>query len=483
MTWTDATRKVAAKLEVQWDGTNWTNESVYLLTAQGDSSIQQVWQLIGGTGVTPPAAAAFTMSGASGRYSPFNTGGDLYTHIKDTHGYGAAVRFSVGYDDAGFGVYTYERVFTGVIETVQYTSTRDSRVTIRAVDASAALSQHRVSTLLTEGTTAGAYIGALATLAAVSSTDLDPGLYTIPYAWLDDEAVWTEICLLAQADGGTARFDRNGTLVFTNAETWDATNRHSFGVDRFKDLNFSSSWQNVYNRIAVVYADRVPVTSDTVFSLREGFIVLPKETYTFTATHKPAYGALTYTTTITDALGNSMGDAVTITTTPYAGRTEVSIYNDHTTIAAIVSAFSLDGQTLSGDDDHDYSLDAADSVIGNPATGAVKMFRCAGNPYVQTQAQAAFLAEMLRDRLKAARASYAVTAPGIPTLEPGSLVSVTEATTGVSRSCYVQGVTWSFGGGAFNGTYKLIDADGWAIYDNYFALSSSTLGGTHVLFY
>ena len=480
--WTDAVRKIAGKLEVQWNGSDWVDESAYLMDAQGDTSIQQIWQLMGGTGVNPPNTAQFTLAWADGRFSPFNEDSLIYDYISGNQGYGIATRFSVGL--WGGSSYAYTTVFTGVIDSLQISAGKNRQAVIRAVDQSAALSQNRISTPLTIETTVGGYISALATLGGVTSTDVDPGLYVVPWAWLDDEAIWTEMCLLAQADGGVIRFDRSGVLTFANAEAWVGVSpAHTFTVSLMKDLSFTGSWQNVYNRVTAVYADRVAVTSDTLFSLRDGVLITPGEAHTFTAQHKPAYSTLSYEATITDAMGEDLSASVSVVTTGYAGRTEVTITNNHSTAAALISSFTLSGQYLSGDDDHDMTMDAEDSIIGAPSAGEIKAFRCAGNPYIQTQAQAAFLAEILRDRLKAMRAIYSVTAPGIPTLEPGNAVTVVEAESGVNCPGFINAVTWTYANGTYNATYRVVDATGWYIESGYFEIGLSLLAGSAALFY
>lgn len=479
MTWTGATRKIAGKLEIQFDGTNWSNETAFMLNAQGSTAtIQPVWVTTGAINVSP-AQLTLTMMGADGRYSPFATGGTFYAYLATTHGYGIPLRFSVGYDDAGLGVYTYEYVFTGRIDSIMTTNATANQVTIRATDNSAWLQQYRMSTTLDQQLDAGAYIAKIATAAGITDTDLDPGLALIPNLWLDDEAVYNEICLLAQAESGYAMFDRTGTLVFENAETWaEKTSQHTFTVSSFRQLAFTSSWQNIYSRIVVVYADRALVAADEIFSLRQAQVILPGDSVTITAQHKPVYGTITYAITVTDYSGVDMTSDVTVTTTPYAQRTVVTFANGDTTKAAVVSTFTLTAMTLSGDDDHDVSRD----VTGSPLT-ETKTLRIAGNPYLQTEFQAAQLADMLRDRLALPRAVFTVTAPGIPTLEPGTMVTITEGESGVSRTCFITSITYGYANGTYGATYQAIDAGDWFPETTYFKLASSTLGGSAVLFY
>lgn len=484
MTWTSATRKIAAKLEIQWNGTTWVDETAFLISAQGSTpTIQPVWVTTGAISATP-AQLTLTMQGADGRYSPFATGGPYYAYLSPTHGYGLRLRFSVGYDDAGFGIYTYEYVFTGRIDAIMTTNATSNQVTIRAMDDSAWLQQYRLSTTLDQEMDCGAYISQLATVAGITSTDLDPGLCVIPNLWLDDEAVFNEMCLLGQAEAGYVMFTRTGVLVFENAETWAAkTSAHTFTVAGFKTLSFTSSWQSIYNRVVVSYADRALVASDEIFSLRAAQVILPGDSVTIVAQHKPVYGSISYTITVTDYSGVDMTSDITVTTTPYAQRTDITLANGDTTKAAVVSTFTLSAMSLSGDDDHEVTRDAPGSALGDPATGTVKALRLAGNPYIQTEFQAAMLADMLRDRLQYPRATFNITAPGIPTLEPGNRVTLAEAESGVSLDGFITGVSWTYSNGAYNATYQVIDGSDWYPAGTWFAFSSSTLGGTHKLFY
>ncbi len=481
--WTDGVRKIAAKLEVQWSGTTWTDESAYLISAQGGSPVvQPVWVTTGAVSVSP-GQVTLTMMAADGRYSPFNSGGPLYSSISPTHGYGTRLRLSVGL--WGGSSYTDEYIFTGRIDAMMTANAATGQVTIRAMDDSAWLQQARQSEPLTRDRDAGAYISQIALAAGITATDIDPGLCLIPDLWLDDEAAFNEMCLLGQAEAGYVMLTRAGTLVFENAETWATkTSAHSFTVGAFKTLSFTSSWQSIYNRVVVGYADRALVASDDIFSLRKAQVISPGESVTIVAQHKPVYGSITYSVTVTDYSGTNMTSSVTATVTATgAQRTTVTFANSNTYYAAVVSVFTLRAMTLSGDDDHEVTRDAAGSALGDPATGTVKALRLNGNPYLQTEFQAAMLADMLRDRLQYPRAVFTVNSPGIPTLEPSNLVTLVEAETGINRTAFITGITWTLANGAYNAAYQLIDAADWYPAGTWFAFGSSTLNGTHKLFY
>lgn len=481
--WTDGVRKIYARLLVAWDGSTWTNESDYLLSAQGNSpAFQPVWVTTGAVSVSP-GQVTLTMMAADGRYSPFNAGGPLHADISPTHGYGKRIQLSVGL--WGGSGYSYETIFTGRIDAMMTANAATGQVTIRAMDDSAWLQQARLSTQLAQDLDAGAYISQIAALAGITATDIDPGLCLIRDLWLDDEAAFNEMCLLGQAEAGYVMITRAGTLVFENAETWAAkSSRHTFTVSNFKTLAFNSSWQSIYNRVTVSYADRALVASDDIFSLRGAQTILPGADWTIVAQHKPVYGSMTYGMTVTDFAGEDMAADVSVTVVPYAQRTKVTVTNNNAYKAAVISVFTLTAMTLSGDDDHEVTRDAPYGALGDPATGTVvKALRLAGNPYLQSEFQAAMLADMLRDRLQYPRATFTIAAPGIPTLEPGDLVTLVESESGVDRTAFITGITWTLGNGTYNAAYQLIDAADWFPESAWFELDSSELGEADKLFY
>ena len=68
------------RLYVAWDGTNYIDESAYLIDAQGDVRyVAPYSSLVGGAGITDQMT--FTLDNASGRFSPLNTSGALYASI------------------------------------------------------------------------------------------------------------------------------------------------------------------------------------------------------------------------------------------------------------------------------------------------------------------------------------------------------------------------------------------------------------------
>lgn len=495
--WTDASRKIDGKLEVQWDGVSWTDESSRLIAASGVQSMIPIWQSFGSAAVQAPWTATFEMRNASDRYSPFNSSSPIYSSVQTNHGHGIAIRFSMGlWNGSSFD---YTRVFTGYIDDMTVISTARDRATFKCIDNVQPFLQQKHSTSMATDQRVDQWLGTLATAAGVTSTDFDSGLFRIPYLWLDDENIWTEMNKAAHSEGGWIYFDQNGTLTFRNAEAWIVdsvytSNQHSFIVNRFKDLSLPFEWRNTYNEIVVVYSPRVAIATDTIYQLPEAMALLPGEARTITARFtRPAASVNTPVAntdyTIITAAGDDISGSVSVAVTAYAQRAEIAFTNNSTTTVAIVSSFQLTGTPIVGAPVQQEKLQATDADIGDPTgSGPVKTYRLENNEYIQSRVQAAFLAEMLRDRLKVGRQTYMVNGyPAIPTLIPGHRVTVIESGSGLSVTNigFIRTINWRYGGGSYRASYEIIDATGWFPFGDYFQLGSSLLGvsGTDKAYY
>src|SRR3972149_10051104 len=125
--WSDAVRHVKGKVEVQWNGTDWIDESANLISANGDQSLQSVWQSPGSFSPQGPWKASFQFRNASDRSSATNSLSGIYASISTNKGFGVPIRFSMGlWNGSSFD---YARIFTGYVDDISVTSTRDNRAT------------------------------------------------------------------------------------------------------------------------------------------------------------------------------------------------------------------------------------------------------------------------------------------------------------------------------------------------------------------
>ena len=489
--WSDSSRILAAKLEVQWDGTNWTDETSYLMDAGGSLNVPPVWRQLTGIAVFKYGRATFSVRSPSNRFSPHNTGSPIYTYIKDNAGYGIPLRFSVAVKDNA-GAWQWERVFTGYIDRLSLTSLKYNRMKIQAVDGSHPYLQDKRSTAVLQNYTAGGWIAYLAALVGISSTDLDAGSTKIPYCWLDNENVLNEMAAAAHAEGGVVFFDRNGVLKFYGAESFVKrtelnTAQHGFTVSNMREANARWDWESVYNSVIIPYAPRAAGASATLYTLAHPFSLNAGESKTITAKHK--FPALSVddaiTTTILSAAGDDLSASVSVSKTSTAQRSVLTFTNNHSYHTANVLAVSLTGVPLLGNKSEQIERSSVSAVVGEPSV-TKKSLPAANNAYLQSAAQSEPLAAMLIDRLIDLRGAYTITAPMLPALEPYQRITITDADSGLSREAYLTGVRWRFNKGVFDGDYEAIDAAGW--YPNldtpgYFEIGVDKISGGKVVFY
>jgi hypothetical protein len=484
--WTDASYKMSAKLEVQWDGSNWTDESANLLAASGKQAMLQLWQMAGGVAAQPPWDASFAMSNDADRYSATNTSSPIYSYIADNKGHGIPIRFSMGIDD-GDGGFTYTRVFTGQIDRIDVISTRDDRVTFTCIDNALPLLQRKVTTTMSLNQRADDWLTVLASEANVAATDFDAGFFEIPFCWCDDENSWTQMCLVAYADCGHLFFDLNGTLTFENAEAWagDArhnTSQHTFTVSRFKDMGLAFDWSNCYNEVIIEYSPRAQIGQVVLYELDEVVQVLPGATRSDVIArlrspsptiNAPVSGADYHV--VSDA-GDDMSEDLSIALTKYAQRVELELENTHSYLVAWLYRFRLTGRPLQGYKALEIKLQASDSDIGDPSSADAKTLRISGNDYIQLAEQAMFVASILRDRIKKARQIYPIKdVPAIPTLQPGDRVTVVESGSEINNEGFIQSITWRYNGRQYRADYEVIDATSWFLNNDYFEMDSDVL--------
>jgi len=488
--WFGASRILSAKLEVQWDGTNWTDETSRLMSANGRAGVPFLWE--NKARAFTPGQATFTVRSPSDRFSPYNSGSPIYAYIKDNGGYGIPIRFSAAVKD-GADVFQWERVFTGFVDNIELTSIKYNRTRIKAIDGSHPYLQTKKSTATIENYTASEWIAYLAALVGITGASIDAGLTDIPFCWLDNENVINEMQQVAQVDGGVVFFDRDGVLTFRGAESFleraeYTTSQHTFTVSNMRETKAAWNWENVYNAVIVPYTPRgLGSTGTEIYTLTRPFSINAGASKTIAARHKyPAQSVDgTISSTILTGAGDDISADVAITVTNYAQFSELLITNNHAYQTANVLKLSISGTPILGRKSEQVESTATSLVIGDPAT-TKKSFPIASNPYLQTRAQATILADMLIGRLVALRGKYKVDAPALPAIEPLHRVTLVDSGSMINRAALLSDISWAFNKGDFSAQYGMIDASGWypsADTPCYLKIGTDTTGSGKVLFY
>lgn len=488
-TWAAPVRRVRPKLEIQWNGSTWTDETARLLSAMSGGSLIRQPQRLPFLGRVEPMQAEFVLANEDHRFSPENTAGPLYGILQ----YGfrrIAVRFSMGIANSA-GTFEYLRQFTGRIDRATPSAMAQASggvqeiIHLSCLDESDALQQAALSTPIWTNLRSDEAIASLAT--GLIGLSLSRGRTIIPYLWLDDEKRWAEIQEIAFADAGWAYVDKEGVLRFETLDDWlgSGTPVATLSADRWWAIEQDEGWENAYTAVEVGYTPRHPAPPRAVYRAHETFILAPGETRVIWANlDTPCLTVLQPEEDvdyIARGAGNlDLGTYLTIGITAYAQRARVEMTNANTKEHLYIVGFSLRGIPLEAEEEYEERLEAEAQVLADWWRGAdanYKVWREVGNPYIQTRQQARRRAGLMRDLLQRPRQLWRVRCAACPFLEYGDLVTVAHAASGLEANGFIVGITvrWELNAG-YVGEYLVLPAEGLFSQAPYFILGQDTYG-------
>lgn len=492
-------RTITWDLRIDWDADgSFTDESARLVAANGAMRLA-----VPESGITSPRGTVdqctLTLNNMDGRYSPLNTSSPIYDDIKLGGAYHAPMYLRVSID----GGSNYDRVFTGVIkiprEGPPYPNVA-ATVEIDCRSRDEILLNKRLSTpgssfraLHDNNSTESEIIASFLTAAGISGSDytLDPGLFVIPWAWLDDESPIEDIWKMAAACGGRFYCDPDGQFRYENMVHW-LMSPH----DTSQETLIKSSYgqmdgpiyddRELYSGVTVIASPRDLLQTGTLWESDRTVVVPADTTQTIVAKlRQPAYAIDAVNYTAVSGGGQDMSGSVSITTTEYAQRVELEITNSHATYAVELVALSLTGISVSGGPSIEETLTSSKtfwSSFTSSRPGRTRLVR--GNEYVQTQAQALTLCEFLRDRYELPRLSWVLrNVPGVPGRRLGDRITIGNADAmSASRDAFITGIPWRLSARGFVQDLELIDrgnvtdGNGLFKFDEYFVLGTNELG-------
>lgn len=492
-------RTIAWDLRIDWDfDGSYTDESARLVQANGTLRLAAPE-----SGITSPQGwvdgCALTLNNYDGRYSPLNSSSPLYDDIKLGGAYHAPMYLRVSID----GGSNHDRVFTGVIkiprEGPPYPGVA-STVQIDCRSRDEILLNKRLSTALSSlqtlhdgAATEAEIIAAFLTAAGISSSDytIDAGMFVIPWAWLDDESPVEDIWNLAAACGGRFYCDPDGEFRYESSTHWlmspHDTSQETLtksGYGQMEGPTYND--RELFNGVTVIASPRDTLESGTLWAADRTVVVPANTTQTIVAKlRQPAYAIHGADYTVVSSGGQDMSSSVTINLTEYAQRVELEIINAHASYAAELVALSITGISISGSPSIEETKESSKTFwtsFSSARPGRIRLVR--GNQYIQTQAQAAALAEFLRDRYELPRLSWVLrNVPGVPGRRLGDRITVGNADAMSSnRDAFLTAITWRLSQKGFVQDLELIDAGseaegtGLYKYDAYFVLGTNELG-------
>lgn len=195
--------RFAARLWVQWDGTNWTEETDRLISAGGVDDVDLSLRHLNSSEMT------MVLDNTDDRFTLTNRASPIASSLRRI---GHPVRL-----EAGYGGH-FSTVFFGTLEAIE-PRMDDRAATVRVLDKSAAWRVFRAAFAPDVMRRTDEIARALLTDAQfVEGVDfaLDVGDVTIPYAIAPHVPLLPELQSLAQAEGGRVFFNSLGVLQFWN---------------------------------------------------------------------------------------------------------------------------------------------------------------------------------------------------------------------------------------------------------------------------
>jgi hypothetical protein len=233
----ETVRRIIPSIEIMWDGINWTDESTYFLSSQGDEQIAG----INGQGIA--STLDIDLDNSEERFTPDNTSSPLYGYIKPK----TPIKVSIT-----IGVTT--RLFTGYIKGI-HPNTKTRICSFECYDNQILVSDVKADGVVYQDNRSDQLLAVLAQMVGLTSSQysFDVGVQTINYGYFEDSSIWEVMGQIAAAERGRIFFDRDGILKFWNREhlhnkTTSVTLTQN---DWIIDLDYSVNDNDVKNDVIV----------------------------------------------------------------------------------------------------------------------------------------------------------------------------------------------------------------------------------------
>lgn len=255
----DKQQRPLLKLEIAWNGTEYIDETGYVIDATGIESINP------DTGSLQPAEANFVLDNLDNRFTAENEDSPIYPYIQGAF-LDVRARISLGYYYAGQENFRQIGVF--VVRELE-PSEQGRTATMRLTD----ISSRFVNIPAFYGPTINeplpnifSALASKAGLGTAAYTTAGTAFGTAQFAAAVGGRLADEFGLLAIAEGGRVHIDSGGTLVFTDNETRENEYRTpivTLDKDSFPfDISILRNTSGAVNRVTLAYEDRANAVSD-----------------------------------------------------------------------------------------------------------------------------------------------------------------------------------------------------------------------------
>ena len=448
-------RLISAKIEIQWDGVSWTDESTYFLSAQGNEKLTG----LDGRGIA--STLDIEVDNTDERFTPDNTSSPLSGYIKPHVPIRVSVIIGIEY-----------KMFTGYIKNI-HPNMKARICSLECFDNQVLVYNKEANGVVYEDYRSDQLLTVLAGLAdlKVAQYSFDVGLYTVNFGYFGGRNVWPVMGEVAVAERGRIFFNRDGILTF-----WNRDRLHNLGIsytltldDWITDLDYSVAEHEIKNAVTVQAKPRASAGIQVVWSNGNVEYLDP---YSDTLVLVPAYGTQaawleledpcsTFITPVrdTDFIANSEQDGsgsdlsanITVTDfTNYGDAVYLNVLNTGAT-NAYLTTFQIRGNPvrvlkyirITAEDDTSISLYGRQKELIE-------------NDFIQDEGGASEIAYEELWRRQDAINLFSVDIIGIPYLLCGDVVSV-EYIAGTYKNAMIDKIDWTLDDGGFKQKLTLID--------------------------
>lgn len=503
-------RVISRELRIAWGRTastwptDWATQSSDETTRMLDVSLDRRLSLDSalGRGAGPVAQMRVTLDNYDQRFSPHNSAGPLYASISGTAttAGGASVRYPrlwmtpvrlrMGFYDTGAG-HEYLTVFSGLIDYPSETYGLDGeQVALVCLDRGAALLDVPASSTIHEDVLIDAWLRYLVSTRGGIATGqtLDRAFFSIPFAWLDDERLWSEVQQVAASEGGTAFFDEVGAFQYRNAAWW-ATAPDSISTTNTAVISAQyATFRPDINHKAlatgsiVEYQPRAHGGEQIAWRSNETIAVPPGWKKVEARFSYPVSVLLTPAAPgdwlPVSSGGLDMTDKISLDIQEQTAQRANLVFINDALQTVFIPKMQLRGLALIGGPQEQVDVNAAAALVPTNKP------RIGGNPYIQTKGQAQLVAALVAYRNSYPRLTYHLTGvPALPWLQLGDRIGIDlqahSGTTPISDIRY--GIITSLSSswrpdGAYLMDIEAVDVAGLFEYSNYHILGATNYG-------
>ena len=470
-------RLISYTLYVDWNNNGSfaaeDNVSNYLLGASGDESISNPDEsTFASNGFV--TEATFTLFNQGQRFSPTNSSGPLYTYIQNGKFYQLPVKFEVTI--AG----TTHTVFSGAIKSITESprkANENGTVSIRCTTDDGVLINKKIETpnettrtFYETGKDEGRLIAKTLELCdledgvdfisqdypgtpTVDIPTIAPGMFTIPWYWLDSESPIEDCWKLAAACGGRFFFDvRTKMYTYQNMTMYGTVTEYATSQTTISESNSDVIMpvlndKELYEKIKVTAQPRGIGYTQTVWESEDIPRLAPGEVLVLWAKlNNPIYKYSTpaYTWEATTTSGYSRTSDVSISASYYTQSVKFTITNSGV-YHIFLRNFKLMGKPIEGGENYVYDKLSDNTTFWSSKDGKERAIE---NPYIQTPAQAQAIGDLLAGRQGNFGERYSVKGyKGNNFLRAGQRVTLSNSTIGINTDAIITKASFSLGTG------------------------------------